>query len=119
MHTVLVVDDETDILELVAFNLERQELKVLTAENGLTALEMAREHVPDLIILDLMLPGRDGIDPRYLRSLAEHDATQQVSPLTALMHDRPPSSIEEECELMDLDLCAYPLEWLARVPSWR
>jgi hypothetical protein len=64
-------------------------------------------------------PGRDGIDPRYLRSLAEHEATQQVSPLTALMHDRPPSSIEEECELMDLDLCAYPLEWLARVPSWR
>lgn len=64
-------------------------------------------------------PGRDGIDPRFLRSLAEHEATQQVSPLTALMHDRPPSSIEEECELMDLDLCAYPLEWLARVPSWR
>ncbi len=64
-------------------------------------------------------PGRDGIDPRYLRSLAEHEATQQVSPLTALMHDRPPSSIEEECELMDLDLCAYPLEWLARVPAWR
>ena len=64
-------------------------------------------------------PGRDGIDPRYLRSLAEHEASQQVSPLTALMHDRPPSSIEEECELMDLDLCAYPLEWLARVPAWR
>ena len=64
-------------------------------------------------------PGRDGIDPRYLRSLADHEATRQVSPLTALMHDRPPWSIEEECELMDLDLCAYPLEWLARVPSWR
>lgn len=64
-------------------------------------------------------PGRDGIDPRYLRSLAEHEMTQQASPLTALMHDRPPWSIEEECELMDLDLCAYPLEWLARVPSWR
>jgi hypothetical protein len=64
-------------------------------------------------------PGRDGIDPRYLRSLAEHEATQQVSPLTALMHDRPPSSIEEECELIDLDLCSYTLEWLARVPTWR
>lgn len=64
-------------------------------------------------------PGPDGVDPRYLRSLAEHRATLEVSPLTALMHDRPPWSIEEECELMDLDLCAYPLEWLARVPSWR
>ena len=64
-------------------------------------------------------PGRDGIDPRYLRALREHEMTQQVSPLTALMHDRPPSSIEEECELMDLDLCTYVLEWSARVPTWR
>ena len=64
-------------------------------------------------------PGRDGLDPRYLRSLAEYEAGRQVSPLTALMHDRRPSSIEEECELMDLDLCAYVLEWHARVPAWR
>ncbi|MFM7068524.1 MAG: sulfotransferase family protein, partial [Actinomycetes bacterium] len=64
-------------------------------------------------------PGRDGRDPRYLRTLLEHETTQQVSPLTALMHDRPPHSIEEECELMDLDLCTYVLEWSARVPSWR
>lgn len=64
-------------------------------------------------------PGRDGVDPRYLRMLADYEAGRQMSPMTALMHDRPPSSIEEECELMDLDLCAYVLEWLARVPSWR
>ena len=64
-------------------------------------------------------PGRDGVDPRYLRMLADYEASRQMSPMTALMHDRPPSSIEEECELMDLDLCAYVLEWLARVPSWR
>ena len=64
-------------------------------------------------------PGRDGIDPRYLRSLEEYEASKQVSPLTALMHDRPPSSIEEECELLDLDLCTYVLEWHARVPRWR
>lgn len=64
-------------------------------------------------------PGRDGIDPRYLRNLREYEVTKQVSPLTALMHDRPPWSIEEECELMDLDLCTYVLEWTARVPGWR
>jgi hypothetical protein len=64
-------------------------------------------------------PGPDGVDPRYLRCLADHEATQQVSPLTALMHDRPPEGIEEECELMDLDLCTYTLEWMARVPGWR
>jgi hypothetical protein len=64
-------------------------------------------------------PGREGVDPRYLRMLADYEASRQMSPMTALMHDRPPSSIEEECELMDLDLCAYVLEWLARVPCWR
>ena len=64
-------------------------------------------------------PGADGVDPRYQRCLAEHEATMSVSPLTALMHDRPPWSIEEECELMDLDLCTYTLEWHARVPAWR
>ena len=64
-------------------------------------------------------PGRDGIDPRYQRSQAEYLAANEVSPLTSLMHDRPPSSIEEECELLDLDLCTYVLEWSARVPGWR
>jgi len=64
-------------------------------------------------------PGRDGVDPRYLRCLADWGTTKQVAPLTALMHDRPPWSIEEDCELNDLDLCSYTLEWHARVPSWR
>ncbi len=64
-------------------------------------------------------PGRDGVDPRYQRSLAGHEATRRVAPLTALMHDRPPWSIEEDCELVDLDLCSYTLEWHARVPEWR
>ena len=45
--------------------------------------------------------------------------TASVSPLVALMHDRPPWSIEEDCELVDLDLCSYTLEWHARVPAWR
>jgi hypothetical protein len=45
--------------------------------------------------------------------------TTATAPLTALMHDRPPWSIEEDCELVDLDLCSYTLEWHARVPSWR
>ena len=60
MHTVLVVDDETDILELVVFNLERQQFKVLTADNGISAVQIAKDKIPDLIVLDLMLPGMDG-----------------------------------------------------------
>ena len=64
-------------------------------------------------------PGRDGVDPRYLRCVADHEAAAAMAPLTSLMHDRHPSTIEEECELIDLDLCAYTLEWHARVPGWR
>ncbi|MGO8872870.1 MAG: sulfotransferase family protein [Acidimicrobiales bacterium] len=64
-------------------------------------------------------PGRDGVDPRYLQCLATHEITKKVAPLTALMHDRPPWSIEEDCELVDLDLCSYTTEWHARVPQWR
>jgi hypothetical protein len=64
-------------------------------------------------------PGRDGVDARYLRCRADWETMQNVAPLTALMHDRPPWSIEEDCELVDLDLCSYTLEWHARVPGWR
>ncbi|MDB6135934.1 MAG: transcriptional regulatory protein c terminal [Verrucomicrobiales bacterium] len=60
MHTILVVDDETDILDLVTFNLKRQDFTVLTAENGVAAVRIAKEKIPDLIVLDLMLPGKDG-----------------------------------------------------------
>lgn len=60
MHTVLVVDDETDILELVAFNLARQQFTVITADNGISAVHLAKEKLPDIIVLDLMLPGLDG-----------------------------------------------------------
>ena len=64
-------------------------------------------------------PGRDGRDPRYHRCLARYEISRKAAPLASLMHDRPPWSIEEECELIDLDLCSYVLEWHARVPSWR
>ena len=60
--TVLVVDDEKDLLELVRYHLEKDGLKCLEAGNGETALQMARERLPDLIVLDLMLPGVDGLE---------------------------------------------------------
>jgi DNA-binding response OmpR family regulator len=59
---VLVVDDEKDIVELVAYNLGRNGYEALVAYNGNEAIEIARKEVPDLIILDLMLPGIDGTE---------------------------------------------------------
>ncbi|MFN8025471.1 MAG: sulfotransferase [Acidimicrobiia bacterium] len=64
-------------------------------------------------------PGRDGVDPRFKRAYAEWEITKVMAPITTLFHDRPPWSIEEDCELNDLDFCSYTLEWHARVPQWR
>jgi two-component system alkaline phosphatase synthesis response regulator PhoP len=58
---ILVVDDEPDIVELVAFNLKAEGYGVITASNGVDALEQARTALPDLIVLDLMLPELDGM----------------------------------------------------------
>ena len=59
--TILVVDDELDILEFVGYNLRKEGYTVLTANNGLTAIEIAQEKPPDLVILDVMMPDMDGI----------------------------------------------------------
>lgn len=61
-HTVLVVDDEKDILRLLEYNLEKEGLKVYTAANGMDAIEMAKKVQPQLILLDVMLPDIDGIE---------------------------------------------------------
>lgn len=57
--TILVVDDEKDILELLKYNLEKEGYKVLTAHNGREALKVVRQK-PDLVILDIMMPELDG-----------------------------------------------------------
>lgn len=60
--TILVVDDERDIRELVRYNLAREGYKVECARTGEEGLRQARALVPDLIVLDLMLPGLDGLE---------------------------------------------------------
>ena len=60
--TILLVDDEVDILEFLGYNLEKEGYKVLKAKNGLKALKLAKEHKPQLIILDVMMPGMDGME---------------------------------------------------------
>jgi two-component system phosphate regulon response regulator PhoB len=66
---ILVVDDEQDILELIRYNLSREGYQLDTVTTGEEALKIARDRVPDLIVLDLMLPGIDGLDVcRQLKS---------------------------------------------------
>src|SRR3989304_8767463 len=81
---VLVVDDDVKTVELVKLYLNRDGYRVVTAFSGNEALRLAREHHPDLIVLDLMLPGINGLDIcRVLR--AESDVP--IIMLTALTTD--------------------------------
>lgn len=59
---VLLVDDEEDILDLLRYNLEREGIQVATATNGHDALKLAKSERPDLVVLDVMMPGMDGME---------------------------------------------------------
>lgn len=73
---VLIVDDESDILEIVSYNLESAGYDVYTASNGIEGIALAKEQQPQLIILDVMMPGMDGIETcEKLRALPQLDQT--------------------------------------------
>ncbi|HEU4990240.1 MAG TPA: response regulator, partial [Gemmatimonadaceae bacterium] len=76
---ILVVDDEADIVALVAFHLAKAGYRVSTAANGTDALAAARQERPMLVVLDLMLPGMSGLD--VLRELRASDATRDIAVL--------------------------------------
>jgi two-component system alkaline phosphatase synthesis response regulator PhoP len=109
---ILVVDDETEIVKLARDYLEQASFRVLTAKDGITALATARSELPDLIVLDLTLPGMDGLDVcRTLR----RESDVPIIMLTA--------RVEEADRLIGLELGAddyiskpfSPRELVARV----
>lgn len=61
-YKILLVDDEADILEFVSYNLRKEGFKVITADNGEEGLKVAKKELPQLILLDVMMPGMDGIE---------------------------------------------------------
>jgi len=73
---VLVADDEEDIRALVAFRLKRAGYEVITAADGEEALLLATTRLPDLVVLDMMMPKATGLE--VTRSLREHDATKDI-----------------------------------------
>ncbi len=71
-ETILIVDDEEDIIELIKYNLKNEGYNILTALTGEEAIKISKQTRPDLMVLDLMLPGIDGLEvTRYLRSNGE------------------------------------------------
>lgn len=59
---VLVVDDEPDIVEILKYNLQKEGYEVSTAEDGVKAVKVASKFLPDVILLDIMMPGQDGVE---------------------------------------------------------
>ncbi len=74
--TILLVDDEPDILEFLGYNLEKEGYRVLKAKNGQKALKLAKEHKPQLVILDVMMPVMDGMEACIeIRKIPELEGT--------------------------------------------
>jgi len=76
MQTILVIEDEGDIADLVAFNLRRNDFNVELSPDGLHGLASARSLLPDLIVLDLMMPGMDGVS--LFKELQKESATRRI-----------------------------------------
>jgi two-component system alkaline phosphatase synthesis response regulator PhoP len=76
---ILIVDDEPDILELIEYNLKKEGYQVFTARNGQEAVTEAKRSLPDLIVLDIMMPKMDGIEAcRIMRTMPEFKNTFMV-----------------------------------------
>src|SRR5437667_11057063 len=87
-HRILVVDDEPDITALVAYHLAKEGYRVTTAGTGADALRSAREERPDMVVLDLMLPGHSGVG--VLAELRRPDETPVLGgPLLTARRDEP------------------------------
>ncbi|MER7280842.1 response regulator transcription factor [Dactylosporangium sp. CA-052675] len=76
MTAILVADDDMDIRDLVAFKLEQAGYEVVAVDNGLAALTAATENPPDLVVLDVMMPGMSGID--VCRQLRQEQGTKAL-----------------------------------------
>jgi len=102
---ILVVDDEEDILELVRYNLAREGYEVLCAESGEEALKAVSHRNPDLMVLDLMLPGIDGLEvTRRLKAESDH----RVMPIIMLTAKGEESDIVTGLELGADDYITKP-----------
>lgn len=76
MVSVLVIDDEEDIRDILTYNLKKEGFNAFSAENGLMGLELVKSAHPDLVLLDVMMPGMDGIEVcEAIRNLAGHERT--------------------------------------------
>ncbi|MBF0229116.1 MAG: response regulator [Desulfamplus sp.] len=114
-ETILIVDDEEDILELVKYNLEKEGYKTILALTGEDALKLATDIQPDLIVLDLMLPGMDGFE---VTKILRKDSLTAHIPIVMLTAKGEESDIVTGLELGANDYMSKPFsprELVARI----
>jgi two-component system alkaline phosphatase synthesis response regulator PhoP len=76
MDTILLIDDEDDIRDLLEYNLKKEGFKVLCASNGREGIKVAKENIPDLVLLDVMMPEMDGVE--VCEVLRNHESTKDI-----------------------------------------
>jgi two-component system phosphate regulon response regulator PhoB len=90
-ETVLVIEDEKDIQELIRFNLERDGFQVQSAESVEAARRLLAKHLPHLVLLDLMLPGENGFE--FCRQLRKEDRTRGLPVIMVTARDEDPDIV--------------------------
>ena len=104
-ETILIVDDEQDIIELIKYNLKNEGYSILTAQTGEQAIKIAKQSRPDLMVLDLMLPGIDGLEvTKYLKN---NEQTKDI-PIVMLTAKGEESDIVTGLELGANDYISKP-----------
>ena len=84
--TILVVDDEQPIIDILVYNLEKEGYNVIEANDGITAVDVALEKRPDLILLDIMLPKLDGMQATKIIRNSSHEEAKDI-PIVAMTAD--------------------------------
>lgn len=87
MVKILIVDDEPDILEFLRYNLEKEQFVVFSAGDGITGFQIAKKEIPDLIILDIMMPKMDGVELCRLIRADDHLKNTLITFLSAREED--------------------------------
>jgi CheY-like chemotaxis protein len=98
MKKALLVDDHTDLLEMLSWRMELMGFSVITANNGKEGVKKAMEEVPDLILMDIMMPGLDGLEAtRMIRSNPETKDTLIMASTVLYKESELKSCIEAGC----------------------
>ncbi len=115
LKTILIADDEEDLRLLVQFTLENPSYQILTASDGRGAVDAISNHIPDLLILDWMMPGLNGCE--VVRRLRQNPDTAKIPIVMLTAKD----GIEAREQMTSLDLAGYltkpfsPLELIQKV----